>query len=136
MKREPLFTIEVDVLGDQALQSARGMVNMVRFSGRCDCAFFHGEILPGGVDTQLYLAGQPATLSARYMLSGTDDAGAPARLFIENNGVTGPDGVCITRPRIFTDSPRLAFLEDMSLTGRIAGREDGVTICFYEEEQP
>ncbi len=133
---ELLFTIEVDLHECRTLKSAKGQVNMICFGGRCDCAFFHGEILPGGVDTQLYLAGQPATLSARYMLSGTDDAGAPARLFIENNGVTGPDGVCITRPRIFTDSPRLAFLEDMSLTGRIAGREGGVTICFYEEEQP
>ncbi|MBE5796700.1 MAG: DUF3237 domain-containing protein [Clostridiales bacterium] len=131
---EPLFTIEVDLHECHTLRSAKGQVNMICFGGRCDCAFFHGEILSGGVDTQTYLTGEPGRLSARYMLSGTDDAGMPARLFIENNGETGADGVCVTHPRIFTDNPRLAWLEDTPLTGRIQGREGGVTILFFEED--
>ena len=131
---EPLFTIEVDLHECHTLRSAKGQINMICFDGRCDSAFFHGEILSGGVDTQTYLTGEPGRLSARYMLSGTDDAGMPARLFIENNGETGADGVCVTHPRIFTDNPRLAWLEEMPLTGRIQGREGGVTILFYEED--
>ena len=66
------------------------------------------------------------------MLAGTDDAGTPTRLFIVNNGENDANGVCVTTPCILTDNPRLAWLEDMSLTGRIQGREGGVTICFYK----
>lgn len=131
---ELLFTIEIDLHDCHTLKSAKGQVNMVLFGGRCDCDFFHGEILSGGVDTQRYLTGEPGRLSARYMLSGVDDAGAPTRLFIENNGENGADGECITTPRIFTDNPRLAWLEDAPLTGRVQGREGGVTILFYTEE--
>lgn len=54
---EPLFTIEIDLHDCHTLTGTQGTVNMVLFSGRCDCAFFHGEILPGGVDTQMYLTG-------------------------------------------------------------------------------
>lgn len=132
-RNEPLFTIDVDVREAHSLQSGKGMVNMVLFGGRCDCGFFHGEILPGGVDTQMHLTGEPARLSARYMLSGTDNEGTPTRIFIENNGETGADGMCVTTPRILTDNPRLAWLEDVPLTGRIVPREGGVTICFYPE---
>lgn len=131
---EPFFAIEVDLNECHTLKSARGQVNMITFGGRCHCDFFRGEILPGGVDTQTYLTGEPGRLSARYMLSGVDGEGTPTRLFIENNGEYDADGVCITTPRIFTDSPRLAWLEDVPLTGRVQGREGGVTILFYTEE--
>ena len=131
---ELLFTIEIDLHDCHTLKSAKGQVNMVLFGGRCDCDFFHGDILSGGVDTQRYLTGEQGRLSARYMLSGVDDEGAPTRLFIENNGENDADGVCITTPRIFTDNPRLAWLEAVPLTGRVQGREGGVTILFYTEE--
>ena len=131
---ELLFTIEVDLHECHTLNSAKGQVNMITFGGRCDCDFFRGEILSGGVDTQRYLTGEPGRLSARYMLSGVDSEGAPTRLFIENNGETGEDGVCVTHPRILTDNPALAWLEDLPLTGRIQGREGGVTILFYKED--
>ncbi len=132
---ELLFTIEVDLQECHTLKSAKGQVNMITFGGRCDCDFFRGEILSGGVDTQMYLTGEPGRLSARYMLCGVDSEGTPTRLFIENNGETGADGVCVTHPRIFTDNPALGWLEDLPLTGRIAGREDGVTILFYKEDE-
>lgn len=131
---QPFFAIEVDIHDCHTLQSAKGQVNMITFGGRCDCDFFRGEILPGGVDTQLYLTGEPGRLSARYMLTGTDAAGTPTRLFIENNGEYDADGVCTTRPRILTDNPALAWLETLPLTGRIAGREGGVTILFDKED--
>lgn len=131
---ELLFTIDVDLHECHTLKSAKGQVNMICFGGRCDCDFFRGEILTGGVDTQLYLTGEPGRLSARYMLRGTDAAGTPTCLFIENNGENDADGNCITHPRIFTDNPALDWLEEMPLTGRIQGREGGVTICFYKEE--
>ena len=130
---ELLFTIEVDLHECHTLKSTKGQVNMICFGGRCDCDFFRGEILSGGVDTQTYLTGKPGRLSARYMLSGADCDGTPTRLFIENNGEYDADGVCVTHPRILTDNPTLSWLEETPLTGRIAGREGGVTILFYKE---
>ena len=131
--KTPFFTIEIDLTECHTLKSAKGQVNMITFGGRCHCDFFRGEILPGGVDTQMYVTGEPGRLSARYMLSGVDGEGTPTRLFIENNGEYDADGVCVTHPRILTDNPALAWLEDMPLTGRIAGREGGVTILFFKE---
>lgn len=132
---ELLFTIEIDLHENHMVISPGNTVNMVLFGGRCDCDFFHGEILPGGVDTQIYREGEAPMLSARYMLRGRDDEGTPTRLFIENNGVTGPDGVCATTPYIMTDNPRLAWLTTTPLTGRLADREGGVTIMFYKEDR-
>lgn len=131
---ELLFTIDIDLHENHMVIGPQGTVNMVLFGGRCDCDFFRGEILPGGVDTQIYQEGRPATFSARYMLAGADDEGKRTHLFIENNGETGADGVSVTTPRIFTDNPRLAWLTETPLTGRIQGREGGVTILFYRKE--
>ena len=132
---ELLFTIEIDLHENHMVISPGNTVNMVLFGGRCDCDFFRGEILPGGVDTQMYLAGAPGRLSARYMLAGTDASGTPTRMFIENNGEYDAEGTCITRPRILTDNPALTWLEQTPLTGRIAGREGGVTVLFYKEDK-
>ena len=76
-----LFSIHVIITGAHSVESPRGQVNMILFEGSCDCDFFHGTILPGGVDTQ-----RDGGLSARYMLEGLDDKGTPTKLFIENNG--------------------------------------------------
>ena len=128
-----LFAIDVDITESHMLQSACGQVNMVLFTGRCDCAFFRGEILSGGVDTQRYPADGPGGLSARYMLQGVDDQGTATRIFIENNGAFDDEGVCTTRPQILTDNPRLRWLEEVALTGRISGRPGGVRIHFLVE---
>lgn len=125
-----LFSIHVILTQTHTVQSAKGQVNMVLFEGSCDCDFFHGRILSGGVDTQ-----RDGSLSARYMLEGVDSEGAPARLFIENNGRWNSDGSCTTHPLIRTDSPRLAWLEEAALTGGITGHETGVDIHFYQQEK-
>ena len=111
----------------------QGTVNMVLFTGRCDCDFFHGEILPGGVDTQMYLRGEPGRLSARYMLRGTDAEGRRTHIFIENNGVHGADTPTVTTPYILTDNEHLAWLTQEKLTGRLEVHEGGVRILFYRE---
>ncbi len=127
-----VLTIIVDITACHTLHSARGDVNMILFTGRGDGEMFHGDILPGGVDTQHYLTGHPGTLSARYMLAGEDDQGTPTRLMIENEAVNGDP---YTRPRILTDNARLAFLEEAQLLGTIEGREGGVFIHIFEETQ-
>ncbi len=129
-----VFSIQVDITDSHEVSGAGGCFRQILFGGRCDCAFFRGTILPGGVDTQKSPAEGPATLSARYILAGEDGEGRPARLFIENNGTFGADGECVTRPMIRTDQPSLAWLERAALTGRITGRPGGVTIHFFAEE--
>lgn len=130
---EPLFTIDVVLHENHMVVSSRGTVNMVCFGGRCDCDFFHGEVLSGGVDTQMYLKDEPHSLSARYMLRGTDAKGCTTRIFVENVGEMGPDDQWITRPRFLTDNPDLAWLEETPLLGRVLGSPEGVTIAFYKE---
>lgn len=127
-----LLNIIVNITDCHTLHSARGDVNMVCFTGRCESDIFRGNILSGGVDTQFFLANHPGTLSARYMLTGTDDQGTPTRLFIENSAVSGE---AHTHPRILTDNPRLAFLEDTPLLGAIEGREGGVRIRIFTTKQ-
>lgn len=129
----PLFTIDIVLKENHMVVSPRGTANMVCFGGRCDCDFFHGEILSGGVDTQIYLSDGSGTLSARYMLFGKDAKGRVTRIFVENNGVRGADGKFVTNPRFLTDNPDLVWLEETPLVGRVLGSDDGVTICFYKE---
>ncbi len=131
---QDLLTIHIIIGETDTVKSARGQINMVGFGGYCEGALFKGQVLPGGVDTQTFLTGQPGRLSARYMLDGTDADGNPARLFIENNGTFQPDGSCRTTPVIYTDSESLRFLEGMALEGSISGWEKGVIIHIRQAE--
>jgi hypothetical protein len=59
---------------------------MILFHGDADCDNFHGKVLPGGVDTQVQYQGEKRSLSARYILEGTDIDGCSCRIFVENEG--------------------------------------------------
>ena len=132
---QDLLTIHVIIEECHTLKSPQGQINMIRFGGWCDCDCFRGQVLPGGVDTQTYLTGQPGRLSARYMLEGTDADGNPAKLFIENNGQFDENGVCTTRPILYTDSESLRWLTETPLVGSITGWEKGVVIHFRRAEE-
>ncbi len=133
MSREVL-TIEVDLTGVEKVQGPGAEACMILFGGRATGEEFTGTILAGGVDTQVEYAGAPRTLSARYMLEGTDPEGNACRVFIENNGTADADGrVTRTRPRIITDSPCLAYLQDADLEGSIEPREGGVLIRICQK---
>ena len=85
--QQEVLTIQVVITGETRVKGAAGEAGMVTFTGTVDCPNFHGVILPGGVDTQRMVNGH-LTLSARYMLEGTDADGNACRVFIENNGAT------------------------------------------------
>lgn len=54
---------------------------------------FEGTILPGAIDTQIIGSdGKLHTLSARYMVKGTDHTGEPCTIYIENNGLIHGEG--------------------------------------------
>ena len=92
---------------------------MLLFHGTADGDYFQGEILPGGVDTQVQIQEEARRLSARYILSGKDFNGDPCRIFIENNGEVTADGEIRTCPKLFTDSKALHFLEKAKLEGTV-----------------
>ena len=90
-----VLKLYIHVNGCEKVESECATVQMISFDGRCDGDYFRGEILPGGVDTQIYYKDQPSKLSARYLVQGIDHTGRGCRIFIENNGIMY-DGETIT----------------------------------------
>lgn len=82
-----VLKLYIHVNGCEKVESECATVQMISFDGRCDGDYFRGEILPGGVDTQIYYKDQPSKLSARYLVQGIDHTGRGCRIFIENNGI-------------------------------------------------
>ena len=131
MNNTEVLTINVRITGVNEVKGHTGTARMILFDGTVDCDNFKGKILPGGVDTQKESEGKPTLLSARYILEGVDKDGNEAHIFIENNGEFKEDGDNTTVPRVFTDSPSLAFLETSDLYGTIEGIEGGVRIHIF-----
>lgn len=131
-----ILRIRVTVDGCHAIETSPRGMRMLPFSGSCEGPFFRGVILPGGVDTQVDLAPDQGTLSARYMLEGTDDAGKPCKLFIDNSAITRAGTETITHPRVITDSASLKWLETAALTGRIEEKGDHLEIVISAERSP
>lgn len=128
-----IFRLYINVTRMHQIISEGKCVNMLLFDGECTGEYFQGKILSGGVDTQQVDLEGKGTLSARYMLEGTDREGVPCKVFIENNGETGSENM-LTRPRIFTDSESLKWLEKAQLTGRILFEEEQLIISIGLEE--
>ena len=80
-----ILDLTVHVTGVQEVRSPSGTARMILFDGHCSGDYFQGEIEPGGVDTQYLAPDGQGTLSARYMLSGTDCEGKPARIASANS---------------------------------------------------
>ena len=132
-ERKEVLTINVEITGVCEVKGNTGEALMIHFGGSANCELFQGMILPGGVDTQKEWYGTPRTLSARYILEGTDVTGNFCHIFIENNGVSeGDQGFASTVPKILTDSKALAFLETAKLTGTITPAPQGVTIHIFQ----
>ena len=49
-----VLKLYIHVNGCEKVESECAAVQMISFDGRCDGDYFRGEILPGGVDTQIY----------------------------------------------------------------------------------
>lgn len=125
--KKSIMTIRVATYESCMLQSSDSSVVMIPFSAEAEGKYFSGKTLMNGVDTQITAEGR-FSLSARYMLEGTDCSGKKCRLFIENNG-TSLDNC---RPKIFTDSSELAFLEKADLSAAAECVENGVIIHIYQ----
>ncbi|MBR4224163.1 MAG: DUF3237 domain-containing protein [Oscillospiraceae bacterium] len=121
-----ILTVYVTIDGGFTV-TGKDTVTLVPFHGYAKSHLFEGSILPGAVDTQRSHEGS-FSLSARYILEGTDKDGEPCRIFIQNE--TGHDGrIC---PSIVTDSKALAYLQYASLYSEISPSDDGVIVRIYE----
>jgi len=129
-----VLRILIKPTGSNQLSSGKGFFNMVLFEGECDCENFKGKVLPGGVDTQHYYAEGKGTLSARYMMEGVDKEGKPCKIFIQNEG-DHDNGFLPTRPKVYTDSEALRWLEDADLVGHLIFEGDKliISICTKDE---
>lgn len=143
MEETEILRIYVNIREVNELVSENATVRMLLFDGYCTGRFFNGKILNGGVDTQLIRGKEKAVLSARYMLQGRDGRNECCRLFIENNSVNtavkdgksgegAEEGAVFTRPKIYTDSSALKWLEKEELLGRV-GEEDGRLVIIIRK---
>ena len=134
---ELIMTIHVNILDTISLESSHGdSVVMIPISGHATGKLFQGEILNGGVDTQVISKNKDKhTLSARYMLKGKDYLGQDCMLYIENNGhIYEPSDKFIFRtyPTIITNSQALKYIEQQILVAEGKASQDGVTIYIYK----
>lgn len=125
--KELLLTIDVKCLEPLCVDGNNQKVVMVPFTGVAKGEFFNGEVLGNGVDTQRYKKDGTSSLSARYMIEGTDYKGEKCRVFIENN-VNGDSWV----PTITTDSQNLKEWEDDKLCSTVEGAAEGVTVKIFK----
>lgn len=124
-----ILTINVKINGAHELSGKKNKVVMIPFSGEATGEYFTGKTIGEGVDTQI-ITENSFSLSARYMLEGTDRSGKACRIFIENNGTSMEN----CKPRIITDSQELSFLETAKLSATVEGIEGGVRVSIFAED--
>ncbi|MBO6232303.1 MAG: hypothetical protein J6O50_17220 [Ruminiclostridium sp.] len=122
-----IMGIKATLFPAEAVEGEREKIVMIPFSAETQGELFNGRTHINGTDTQHILPDGSMRLSARYILHGTDRDGNECRLFIENCG-NSPDN-CI--PVIRTDSPRLAFLENIPLSSKVEAYEKGVIVRVF-----
>ena len=110
VSRKKVFQVHVILDQTMSVQGGKGSATMILFHGDLDTTFFKGEIQPGGVDTQ-----RSGSISARYIIQGTDAEGTPTKIFIDNTQVNG-----VLKPYVLTDNPNLRWLENTDWEARIA----------------
>ena len=126
---EEILTITVTTYEAEMLEGKASRVVMIPFSAVASGGYFTGKTVTNGVDTQVTTK-NGFSLSARYMLEGIDKSGRKCRLFIENNGTSLEN----CKPRIYTDSEELAFLENAELSANVECVEKGVIIRIYNNQ--
>jgi len=111
-----VFDIQVGGTGFGSVRGADSAVaTSIGFTCSANTRQFKGRGLDNFVDTRFDFRGQPQTLSARYILEGTDEEGRKCRVYIENNGID-VNGIN-TQPIIITDNPKWAWIERAPLHG-------------------
>lgn len=139
MEKKPIMDLRIDFNGPVLnLKGEAAEVVMIPFKGIVTGEIFNGIIEPCGVDTQVLNAVKVRHMSARYMLTGKDNTGADAHIYVENNGwfdeSVPPHGAGFrTVPTFYTDSAALApYLHTNRFTGEGVIENGELHIRFYE----
>lgn len=139
MKQKEIMNVHIIFNGPVVqLEGKNCAVCMIPFEGTVTGERFQGVVEPCGVDTQITNAANVRSMSARYMLSGKDDQGKDAHIYVENNGwfddLTRVKGTPFqTVPTFYTDSESLApYLHCRQFLGEGRMEEDGLHIRFFE----
>ncbi len=139
MEKKPVMDLKIDFNGPVLnLKNEIAEVVMIPFKGIVKGDIFNGIIEPCGVDTQVVNAVRVRHMSARYMLTGKDNTGADAHIYVENNGwfdeSKPPDENRFrTVPTFYTDSETLApYLHSGRFVGEGTEEPDGLHIRFFE----
>ena len=131
------FQIFIDNSLISRMECPYGAVTMIPFTGRVESELFTGEILPGACDVQVENPALSRHMCAKYMFTGTDSAGNPCKLFVENNGYLAPvmrgSAWLPACPRFLTDSPVLMeYLCQPRFRSEVHGVDEGVEIWVYD----
>ncbi len=126
-----IFTFFIDIGATDSVAGKGGKASMIHFNARGECENFNGKTVADSVDTRLKFTGMIETLSARYIMDGTDSKGNPCRVYVENNGIDN-NGM-VTEPIIITDCPDYAWIETAPLHGTVRW-ETGLTIHMWTTE--
>ncbi len=126
---QELFTLYINCHDVYEVFCDGVIYRQILFDGTAEGEAFCGRILPGGVDTQVENPDGTGSLSARYILEGTDRAGRKCRMYIDNRAKLREE---FTDPHCYSDSPALSRLKDAALRGRMINDEKGLRIIISD----
>ncbi len=137
MERKMILDIKIEMDRPSVqLTGENGQVVMIPFKGSVKGEIFQGIVEPCGVDTQVLNVAGVRHMSARYMLTGKDNQGQDAHIYVENNGWVEADQFSMpfhTVPTFYTDSKALApYLHRNQFVGEGREEKDGLHIYFFE----
>lgn len=130
-----IFTFSIGIgASDNATGADGASASMINFTCKSDSnsKTFNGKGVDNFADTRMKFEGQVQTLSARYIMEGTDDEGNECSIYVENNGID--NGNMVTEPTIITDNPRWAWIETAPLHGTVSWSPD-LTIHMWAAEE-
>ena len=117
-----ILDIHIEITDVAEVQGSDALVKMLAFTGRCAGEYFKGRVLPGGMDVQTIRRGGTGTVSARYMLEGTDTEEKLCKIYVENTGIIDENGNMLTTPKLVTNSEALGWLQQEKLCCRFEMR--------------
>lgn len=132
-----IFKVYADREDCSDMMCPYGGVSFIPFTATVESDLFTGRTLPGACDVQVENPAGSRHMCAKYMFRGTDKAGNPCHLFVENNGYLAPvmrnDPFFHACPTFMTDSPLLGeYLSQHRFRSEVQGRDWGVEIRIYD----
>lgn len=128
-EREEILTIRVIITRCESMEIGKVKKNNIYFTGYCDNKYFRGAIVPEGCDKQEYIEGKNPNIRAEYTLLGNDCNGENCSIHVVNQWDKDE-----WRPVITTQSPALAWLNDVDLTAVLEFGKGELTVRVFAEK--